>query len=134
MARFLDQFPVKFSSISTIAIFQEDLYIAVCAHQDWSHDPSAVILVVSFNIAGNEIPIYEPLRTTLLELQAEVETFVEAEAKVKIEEESEYNHLFTCARLGTLSVKRSWPLKSTCGFASLYLNQKCSDRLKQNLD
>ena len=63
----------------------EDFCIAVRAHRGWSRDPDAVArysLVVTFDIVGQEIPIYEPLRTAVLELQTEVE----AEIEVEIEE------------------------------------------------
>jgi hypothetical protein len=40
-------------------------------------------LAVTFEILGQEIPIYEALRTAIIELQAEVE----AEAEVEVDEE-----------------------------------------------
>jgi hypothetical protein len=58
--------------------------IAVVGHQGWSRDPDSTAsysLVVTFEILGQEIQIYEPLRTAVLELQAEVEV----EAQVEIE-------------------------------------------------
>lgn len=63
----------------------DDFCIAVRGHQGWSRDPDVVArytLVVTFDIAGQEIPIYQPLRTAVLELQAEVE----AEIEVQVEE------------------------------------------------
>ncbi len=67
----------------------QDICIAVRGHLGWSRDPDAVArysLVVSFEILGQEIPIYEPLRTAVLELQSEVEAEVEAEATIEVEE------------------------------------------------
>lgn len=66
-----------------------DLCIAVRGHRGWSRDPEAAArytLAVTFEIVGQEIPIYEPLRTAVLELQAEVEAEVEAEATIEVEE------------------------------------------------
>ncbi|MCY2990975.1 MAG: S8 family peptidase [Planctomycetota bacterium] len=67
----------------------DDLCIAVRGHRGWSRDPESVArysLVVSFDIVGQEIPIYEPLRVAVLNLQAEVEAEVESELDVEIEE------------------------------------------------
>ena len=66
--------------------------IAVVGHQGWSHDPDSTArytLAVTFEILGQEIPIYEPLRAAVIELQqieAEVEAEVEAEAEVEVNE------------------------------------------------
>jgi hypothetical protein len=60
--------------------------IAVVGHEGWSRDPDSAAryaLTVTFEILGQEIPIYEPLRTAVIELQAEVE----AEAEVEVGEE-----------------------------------------------
>jgi hypothetical protein len=60
--------------------------IAVVGHQGWSRDPEATAnysLAVTFEILGQEIQIYEPLRTALLELQAEVEGEVEAQVEIE---------------------------------------------------
>jgi hypothetical protein len=66
--------------------------IAVVGHEGWSHDPDSTAryaLAVTFEILGQEIPIYEPLRTAVIELQAEVEAEtvadLEAEAEIEIE-------------------------------------------------
>lgn len=62
----------------------EDFCIAVRGHRGWSRDPDAVArytLVVTFDIVGQEIPIYTPLRTAVLELQSEVEAEIEVEAQ-----------------------------------------------------
>ncbi len=70
----------------------EDLCIAVRGHQGWSHDPESVAiytLAVTFEIVGQEIPIYEPLRTAVLALQTEVEAELEAELEMEIEDEGE---------------------------------------------
>ena len=62
--------------------------IAVVGHQGWSHDPDSTArytLAVTFEILGQEIPIYEPLRTAVIELQ-QIEVEVEAEAEVEVNE------------------------------------------------
>ena len=64
----------------------EDLCIAVRGHQGWSRDPDSVAtyaLVVTFEIVGQEIQIYEPLRTAVDDLRAEVEGEVEAELELE---------------------------------------------------
>jgi hypothetical protein len=61
--------------------------IAVVGHLGWSHDPDSTAsyaLAVTLEILGQEIAIYEPLRTAVIELQAQVEA--EAEAEVEIHE------------------------------------------------
>lgn len=66
----------------------DDLCIAVRGHQGWSRDPDAVArytLVVTFEIVGQEIPIYLPLRTAVLELRSEVEAEVELELELDVE-------------------------------------------------
>lgn len=68
----------------------ENFCIAVMGHQGWSRDPDSeayYTLAVTIEIVGQEINIYDPLRTAVLELQAEVEAQVgEAEAEVEVEE------------------------------------------------
>jgi hypothetical protein len=62
--------------------------IAVVGHAGWSHDPDSsarYALAVTFEILGQEIPIYEPLRAAVIELQAEVEAEVEGEIETEIE-------------------------------------------------
>lgn len=62
--------------------------VAVLGHQGWSHDPDSTArytLAVTFEVLGQEIVIYEPLRTAVQELQ----TQVEAEAIAEIEVGSE---------------------------------------------
>lgn len=68
--------------------------IAVRGHQGWSHDPDTTAryaLAVTFEIVGQEISIYDPLRTAIIELQtqieAEVDVDVEVEAEVQIDGE-----------------------------------------------
>ncbi len=66
----------------------DDLCIAVRGHQGWSRDPEAAAtytLAVTFEIVGQEIPIYEPLRTAVLELQSAVEVEEEEEAEIELE-------------------------------------------------
>lgn len=63
--------------------------IAVVGHPGWSHDPDSTAryaLAVSFEILGQEIAIYDPLRTAIIELQAQVNAEVEAEAEIEIDE------------------------------------------------
>jgi len=63
--------------------------IAVVGHAGWSHDPDSsarYALAVTFQILGEEIAIYEPLRTAVIELQTEVEVDVEAEAEIEVDE------------------------------------------------
>lgn len=65
----------------------EDFCIAVVGHQGWSEDPdstAAYALTVSFEILGQEIPIYDVLRVAVEELQAELEA--EGEAEVEIDD------------------------------------------------
>jgi len=59
--------------------------IAVVGHQGWSHDPDSAAryaLAVTFEILGQEIAIYEPLRTAVIELQTQVEAEIEAEVEI----------------------------------------------------
>jgi len=59
--------------------------IAVVGHEGWSKDPDSAALytlAVTLEIVGQEIAIYEPLRTAVLELQAQV-------GEVEIDEELE---------------------------------------------
>ena len=62
--------------------------IAVVGHQGWSRDPDSAAryaLVVTFEILGQEISIYEPLRVAVQELQAELPE-MEVETEVEVEE------------------------------------------------
>jgi hypothetical protein len=65
--------------------------LAVIGHAGWSRDPDSsarYTMAVTFEILGQEIPIYEPLRMAVLDLQEEVEAEVDAgpEAEVEVEE------------------------------------------------
>lgn len=63
----------------------EHFCIAVVGHQGWSRDPDSAArysLAVTFEVLGQEIPIYEPIRTAVLELQAQL-------GSAEIEEELE---------------------------------------------
>lgn len=64
--------------------------IAVVGHLGWSHDPDSAArysLAVTLEILGQEIAIYEPLRTAAVELEAEIEAAeTEAEAEVEVDE------------------------------------------------
>ena len=65
--------------------------IAVVGHDGWSHDPDSTAryaLTVSFEILDKEIPIYDPLRVAVQELQAEIEAeaITVAEAEVDVPE------------------------------------------------
>jgi len=70
----------------------QEFCIAVVGHEGWSRDPDATAnysLVVTFDIVGQEIPIYEMLRTAVIELQeleAEQVEAVEEEAEIAVEE------------------------------------------------
>jgi hypothetical protein len=59
-------------------------------HQGWSKNPDSeaqYTLAVTIEIVGQEINIYEPLRTAVLELQAEVEAQVgTGEVEIEVEE------------------------------------------------
>lgn len=61
--------------------------IAVVGHQGWSHDPDSAaryVLAVTFDVLGQEIAIYEPLRAAIGELQVELGE-IEAEAELQVE-------------------------------------------------
>jgi hypothetical protein len=63
--------------------------VAVVGHEGWSHDPDSTArysLAVTFEILGQEIMIYEPLRTAVIELRAQVEAEAEAEAEIEVGE------------------------------------------------
>ncbi|WP_246145843.1 S8 family peptidase [Rubripirellula lacrimiformis] len=63
----------------------ENLSIAVRGHQGWSRDPdetATYAIAVTFEIVGQEIAIYQPLRTAVLDFQSIVE--IEAEAEVEV--------------------------------------------------
>ncbi|MDR3567112.1 MAG: S8 family peptidase [Syntrophobacteraceae bacterium] len=63
--------------------------IAVQGHQGWSRDPDSTAryaLAVTFEIVGQEINIYDPLRTAVIEVQAEVEAEVN-EVEVEVNED-----------------------------------------------
>jgi len=67
-----------------------DFCIAVVGHQGWSHDPDSsarYTLAVTFEILGQEITIYEPLRAAVVELQQLEAEAVEAEVEVEVEVE-----------------------------------------------
>jgi len=69
----------------------EQFCIAVVGHEGWSKDPDSAAqytLAVTFEILGQEIEIYEPLRAPVLELQAQIgEVEVEEEVEVEVAEE-----------------------------------------------
>ena len=70
----------------------EHFCIAVRGHEGWSNDPDTTAryaLAVTFEIVGQEIRIYDPLRTAVLELQSQIETELEVEAEAEIEVEEE---------------------------------------------
>ena len=63
--------------------------IAVRGHQGWSHDPDTTAryaLAVTIEIVGQEISIYDSLRTAVVELQTQIETDVEVEIEVEVDE------------------------------------------------
>lgn len=62
--------------------------IAVVGHQGWSHDPDTTAryaLAVTFEIVGQEISIYDPLRTAVLELKTQIESEVETDVEIEVE-------------------------------------------------
>ena len=66
-----------------------DLCIAVRGHKGWSKDPEAAaryVLCVTFDVVGQEMPVYIPLREAVRELQLELEQEIEADEE---EEESD---------------------------------------------
>lgn len=61
--------------------------IAVVGHQGWSRDPDSTaryVMAVTFEVLGQEIAIYEPLRAAISELQDEIGE-IEAESEVEVE-------------------------------------------------
>jgi hypothetical protein len=66
----------------------DNFCIAVVGHQGWSHDPDSTAryaLAVTFEILGQEIPIYEPLRVAVIQLQ-QLQAEIQAEAEVEVNE------------------------------------------------
>jgi hypothetical protein len=60
----------------------------VQGHRGWSNDPDSTaryVLAVTFEILGQEISIYDPLRTAVHDLQVEIDG-VQVEAEVEIDE------------------------------------------------
>ena len=75
----------------------KDFCIAVRGHEGWSRDPDSAAsysLAVTFEILGQEIAIYEALRTAVLELQEleaeavieEIEAEAAEEAEIEVDE------------------------------------------------
>jgi hypothetical protein len=61
--------------------------IAVVGHEGWSKDPDSsarYALAVTFEVVGQELPIYEPLKVAIEELEAE--SGIEIEEEVEIED------------------------------------------------
>jgi subtilase family protein len=66
----------------------DDFCIAVLGHKGWSRDPDSAAryaVAVTFEIVGQEIAIYEPLRTAVIELQEQLEGEVGAEVEAEVE-------------------------------------------------
>jgi hypothetical protein len=64
--------------------------IAVVGHQGWSRDPDSTAryaLVVSFEVVGQEVAIYEPLKVAIEALEAESGIEIENEVEIEIDEE-----------------------------------------------
>jgi hypothetical protein len=64
--------------------------IAVVGHQGWSRDPDSTAryaLVVSFEVVGQEVAIYEPLKVAIEALEAESGIGIENEVEIEIDEE-----------------------------------------------
>lgn len=75
----------------------QDFCIAVVGHEGWSRDPDSTAsysLAVTFEILGQEIEIYDALRTAVLELQEleaeavveEIEAEAAEEAEIEVDE------------------------------------------------
>jgi len=67
----------------------DDFCIAVVGHQGWSRDPDSAAqyaLAVTLEIVGQELAIYEPLRTAVLELREQLRTEARPELEIEIEE------------------------------------------------
>ena len=65
----------------------DDFCIAVVGHAGWSHDPDSsarYALAVSFEVLGQEIPIYEPVRVAVEQLWSQIEAEAEAEAEASV--------------------------------------------------
>ena len=72
---------------NSICIVGASFCIAVMGHQGWSHDPDSTAryaLVATIEILGQEIPIYERLRTAVIELQNQLE--VENQPEVELDD------------------------------------------------
>ena len=64
--------------------------IAVVGHQGWSRDPDSTAryaLAVSFEVVGQEVAIYEPLKVAIEALEAESGIGIENEVEIEIDEE-----------------------------------------------
>ena len=62
--------------------------VAVVGHQGWRRDPDSTArytLAVTLEILGQEIAIYNPLRTAVIELQQQIEAQIEAETEIEAE-------------------------------------------------
>lgn len=65
----------------------EHFCIAVVGHEGWNHDPDATAqycLAVTLEIQGQEIPIYDLLRVSVQELEAEIGD-IETEATIEVD-------------------------------------------------
>lgn len=63
----------------------ESFCVAVRGHKGWSRDPDATAryaLVVTVDVVGEEVAIYEPVRVAVEKLQTEAEVDVEIEEEV----------------------------------------------------
>ena len=70
----------------------EQFCIAVVGHQGWSKDPDSTAryaLAVTFDVVGQEVAIYEPLKVAIEALEAESGIEVEGEAEIEVEVEEE---------------------------------------------
>ena len=60
--------------------------IAVVGHEGWSKDPDSsarYALAVTFEVVGQELPIYEPLKVATEELDAESGINIEEELEIE---------------------------------------------------
>lgn len=75
-------------AIKKSSLLPESFCIAVVGHEGWNHDPDSTAryaLAVSFEILGQEIPIYDTLRVSVEELQAEIKAEAVSAGDIEID-------------------------------------------------
>ena len=61
----------------------DDFCVAIVGHKGWSRDPDSsarYALAVSFEVIGQEVPIYEDVRVAVERLRVEIEAETEVDA------------------------------------------------------